>query len=76
MTSDVYIRVPARFWKKVALRHTSLSQVTSHQRMSVQAHSRPGGQDKGDCHFKKEQKKEWKYPFPFPGPNPNCNTKP
>jgi len=75
MTSDIYIKVPARFWKKVAIRHT-LSQVTSHQRMSDQAHSRPGGQDKGVCHFKKEKKKEWKYAFPFPSPNPNCNTKP
>ena len=33
---------------------------------------------KGVCHFKKENKKEWKYQFPVPSPNPNpnCYTKP
>ena len=79
MTSDIYVNVPARCRVKVALCHTYiiLPQVTSHQRMLDQAHSRRG-HDKGVCHFKKENKKEWKYQFPFPSPNPNpnCYTKP
>ena len=78
MTSDIYVKVPARCGVKVALRHTYiLPQVTSHQRMLEHTQSRPR-QDKGVCYFKKENKKEWKYQFPVPSPkpDPNCNTKP
>ena len=79
MTRDIYIKVPARCRVRVALRHTYiiLPQVTSHQRMSDQAQSRLE-QEKGFCHFKKENKKEWIHQFPVPSPNlnPNCNTKP
>ena len=58
--SDLLCWVPARCRVKVALRHTYiiLPQVTSHQRTSDQAQSRPGGQAKGVCHFKKEKKKK------------------
>jgi len=43
--------------------------------MDVGPGLRPGGQDKGVCHFKITRMK-YLFPVPSPNPNPNCNTKP